>query len=523
MRRRWCNFCRPFFPIAGMLVLAVSCSNGPFSSQSVEVPSQVSVSPNDTFYNDVDDSQWYLRTINAPGAWGFFEGQMRISYAARDMRKVVVSVIDGGIVAGHPDLAAVMSGDGANFVGGSAEPLPYGIPPENMETTHSAHGTHVSGLIAAVGGNGLGISGASYNGWPGPMVEIRPVVALSPTLNGGMAGYVSDIAASILYAAGADTGRGIVAQRLSPVINMSLGGDEGLSEAELLVLEIAVLSAADRDTVMVAAAGNGVDRPPPLVNEGQDGGIDYPARFPEVIAVGSVDEDEERSVFSDYGPELDLVAPGARTSDGDPITGMVSTYFLSATREYGYAAEAGTSMAAPLVAAAAALVRSANPYLTAEEVRKILRDTAVDLGESGWDREYGYGLINMEAALERAITKPYGRFSASSGTTDGTVAPQQPSQEKLEEYARAKADVTWNPDGPDRLIIIVPGETDVDAILTGKEIQVLDRLRVRDGMYVRVTVDGGTGERLLAELKDDRRVLLVTQDRHINFLQGSGS
>jgi subtilisin family serine protease len=489
-------------------LLIVGCDNGPFSTQTAEVPDPVAVNPNDPLFTDGDNYQWYLDTINAPGAWALYEATAGVSYAGRDLQQVIVSVIDAGIVAGHEDLSSVLSTDGFYFVNGNTMPIPEGLPPSMVG---DAHGTHVSGLIAARGANGRGIAGATYNGWPGPMFLVRPVIALDA--NGD--GFVSDIAVAIMYSAGLENGSDITPPRRAEVINMSLGG-EVLSASEALLLQNAVDSASSADVVIVAASGNGIDPDGkgPLAPIGKNNGVDYPARFSNVIAVGSIDQDFGRSEFSDFGSDLEIVAPGATTSGTNTsnIFGIISTYYPSP-----YAYSAGTSMAAPLVAAAAAMVRSANPYLSAAETRQILRETARDLGAPGWDAEYGYGLVDMEAALRRALSEPYGRFSSSSTSQEaGEVTPRVLSADRLAEYARARAEATWDPAGRSRVSVLLRAGSDADAIAALPGVRRVGQTPMPDGILVRLELTGAAAA-TFETLRTDPAVLLVHQERLVQF------
>ncbi len=498
--------CRWFFLAASFLIMSfvmAGCSNGPFSSQAADVPQSVTVLPNDTYFVDNADYQWYLRTIQAPVAWGLYESNAKVSYAGRDMQQVIVSVIDGGIVAGHEDLVPVLSTDGVSLVGGVLQPRPVGLPSSEVK---NAHGTHVSGLIAAQGGNGRGIAGATYNGWPGPMFLVRPVIALDE--NGD--GFVSDIAGAILYSAGLDNGLGLTTTNFSGVINMSLGADS-LHETEALLIQNAVQAASEADVLMVAAAGNGTDNG----NIGRAGGVDLPAAFSEIIAVGSIDSNLQRSAFSDFGPELELVAPGG-SRPGNRNRGIVSTYYPER-----YAYSEGTSMATPLVAAAAAMVRSANPYLSAEKVRQILQVTARDLGPDGWDEEYGHGLVDMSAALRSALGEPYGRYSSSTGSSSRSVATSPTevlSAERQAEYDRARAEAVWDPDGSDRITLLLAAGTDEAALIKETRGRLLFRANLPDGIMVRLELDGTTAARTFDQLRDRLGILLVSQDRPRAFL-----
>jgi len=144
-------------------------------------------------------------------------------------------------------------------------------------------------------------------------------------------------------------------------------------------LEDACEYAWDEGCVLVGAAGNDNQR-----------GVSYPAKFDTVICVGAIDENDERCDFpgwwgSNWGPEMELVAPGVD---------VLSTY---PTNTYAYGS--GTSMAAPHVSGVAALLLSKYPELNNEEVRARLNETAVDLGDTGWDEYYGCGKINATAVL----------------------------------------------------------------------------------------------------------------------------
>lgn len=482
-----------------LITVLSSCENGPFSSQSADLPSSAEISPNDPLFSD-GDGQWYLETIRAPAAWGLYEANAGVSYAGRDVRPIIVSVIDSGVVAGHEDLAGVLTTDGMYFVGGVALPIPQGLPGNDIG---SGHGTHVSGLIAAEGNNGVGISGGVYNGWPEPTVGLRPVASLAyDPFSGRVTGTVADVVAGVIYAGGNDSDRVAGAAVYSAVMNMSLGASS-LSGAESLLFENAIDLAAATDVLVVAASGNASQ---PF--------IDYPARYEEVIAVGAIDRDLNLSTFSNWGAQQELVAPGAAdSSTPSDVDGVVSTY-----RPSGYTKLAGTSMATPLVAAAAAIVRSANPYLSAGEVREILQDTARDLGAPGFDTVYGYGLIDMEAALRAALSEPYGRFSSSRSEGGGSdVTSGALSSERRRRYDEANASSVWDPAGSDTLSVIVSSTASTSSVRELPGVVQIDEARVPDGILMRVRLETTNAASIFAELKAIEGVLLVTQERTITF------
>ena len=236
--------------------------------------------PNDPRYPE----QWAMPAIGAPSAWGEMPA---------DAPKVPVAVIDSGICANHSDLAGRIL-DGWDFLENDS------VPQDDF-----GHGCAVSGVIAANMNDGIGIAGVA------PNAMIMPL----RVLNASGVGSYSDVAAAIVYAA--DHG--------AQVINLSLGGSSPST-----TLENAVNYAISKDVIVIAAAGN----------NGTEGAL-YPGAYPEVIAVGSVDSNLEHSSFSNYGPQIDIWAPGRDilTTKSDGSYGLVS----------------GTSFAAPYVAGAEAL------------------------------------------------------------------------------------------------------------------------------------------------------------------------
>jgi subtilisin family serine protease len=282
-------------------------------------------------------SQWALDAVGFPDAWALSKGA-----------GVTVAVVDTGVLGTHEDLAGSVL-QGTDFVN------PHG---GNGWDDESFHGTFVAGLIAAHVGNGLGIAGAA------PDVKILPV----RVLDGGGSGSSANVAAGIIYAV--DHG--------ARVVNLSLGGtvaDPGVSAA--------VDYAVSKGSVVVAAAGNsgaGSDAFHPSQKI-------YPAAFPDVIAVGAVDVNDQRASFSNIDSYVDVVAPG------------VSVTSTSNGSNHSYAVGDGTSFAAPYASAEVALIMATNPRLDVATVRHVVEITARDLGPVGRDTSYGYGLISSRALL----------------------------------------------------------------------------------------------------------------------------
>ena len=482
--------------ILPLIALCAACDYGPFDTQTLSSPTATALLPDDDFYQSGD--QWYLDVIEAPDAWGLYRELLADPIAGRDIVSVVTAVIDSGVTAAHPDLIRVLTTDGVDLTGNTVVLNPAGVP---TDTIGLEHGTHVAGLVAAEGGNGDGMSGAAYNGFDRPAVLVTSVRALVDR-----DGTLVDLAEAILYAAGAESSLGVAPDTPAGVINMSLGA-ASLSAAEEIFLESAVVQAAALDVVMVAAAGNGVRIG--NTNVGQFDGVDWPARLDDVIAVGAIDRDEERAVFSDFGSHIELVAPGTE----DNVTGVLSTL-----PDGGYGLQQGTSMATPLVAAAAALLRSANPALSAGDVRQILRETARDVGSAGWDSETGYGVVDMDSALRMAIEAPYGRFdSRSIGAVSEAALLSESGLTARIERDRA-GDAPWDPAGLPRLLIYTRRDADIEAIVAALQLVEANRYRLPAGWMVAIDIppdrDGGA---ILHSLRAVEEVLLVVQDRTLDL------
>lgn len=322
--------------------------------------------PNDPYYQPY---QWNFDNpvyggIHAQAAWDTTAGDS----------SVVVAVVDTGVAYENyssgrgraktnysqaPDLAGTCFVPGYDFVNNDSHP-----------NDDNAHGTHVAGTVAQTTNNNLGVAGLAHD------TCIMPV----KVLNSNGSGTYTQIANGIYYAV--DNG--------ADVISMSLGGASGSA-----ALENAVAYAYNHGVTVIAAAGN------------SNGAVGYPAKYDNyVIAVGATRYDEQRASYSNYGPSLDLVAPGGDTSvdqNGDGyVDGILQQTFDPTTKNtssFSYWFFDGTSMATPHVSAAAAMLIAHGNATTPDQVREALQSTADDLGLSGRDDQFGYGLINIPAAL----------------------------------------------------------------------------------------------------------------------------
>ena len=278
-----------------------------------------------------------VKTTNQTANWGY--NTLNIQ-TAKSMgltgNGIKIAIIDTGINLDHPDLK--ISG-GQSFVEGISR-----------FDDDFGHGTHVAGIIAAQD-NEIGIIGVA------PDSQIYSV----KVLNKFGEGVQSNVIAGINWA---------IEQQMD-VINLSITSQQGS-----YLLKEALQNAYDQGIIIVAASGNY------LTNNVEGTDVLYPARYPSVIAVGSIDENLKKSSFSYYGNSLEFVAPGEN---------IRSTYIENSG--LGYSELTGTSMAAPYVAGIAALYMQQYPMMSNVEIRHLMQRNAMDLGETGKDIQYGYGLV----------------------------------------------------------------------------------------------------------------------------------
>jgi subtilisin family serine protease len=277
--------------------------------------------PNDELYTN----QSYLKQIHAPEAWDI----------ANENTSITIAVVDTGIDLDHPDLKDNLV-TGVNL-----------INPGSLPEDDHGHGTSVAGVIAAIGNNGKGVAGLAWK------ANIMPIKAIEADGQGNE----DKLGEGIVYAV--DHG--------AKIIVLSVG----LHRYSPFLGEVSEY-AESKGVLLISAVGN----------EGK--AVKYPAAYPTVLAVGGVGPDNKVMLESNYGPEVDLVAPW-----------KVYTTALGGDYEF----KQGTSMGAPQVAGAAALVWSKYPTLKPHEVRNLLLQTAEDIEDKGWDQYAGYGLLRVDHAL----------------------------------------------------------------------------------------------------------------------------
>lgn len=339
--------------------------------------------PNDP---DLPTYQWDMQEtvggIHAAPAWRTTRGE-----------GVVVAVVDTGVLQ-HADLASnlvpgydLVSDDVLDGDGRDADPTDPGTNARGTCSSPSSwHGTHVAGTVAAVGNNGIGITGTAWG------AQVQPVRVLGECGSG----YISDIADGVAWAAGVPVAGLPTNPRPADVINMSLGGDFPCSATP--ELQAAIDGAVARGTTVVVAAGN----------SSSDVAGASPAGCNNVIAVGATDFNGMRASYSSFGLGVALSAPGG---DATPAAGPSKGYIWStadsgrttAANDNAYVGLAGTSMASPHVAGIVALMQSAaveqtGQALTPAQVLTVLRQSA-----RAFPREQTQPMGNGIADAKRAV------------------------------------------------------------------------------------------------------------------------
>ena len=318
-----------------------------------------------------DDARgrWWLEQIRLPQVWQAYAGSR-----LPPPRRVVVAVLDGGYLP-HPDLADGLDPDaGYDFV--SAGLLTDGDGVDSDAYAEGAwHGTAVAGIVAAGAGNGY-VAGMDWS--REGVISVMPVRVID--VDG--TGSDFDLAQGVRYAAGLTNDSGELPPRPAKIINVSVTDPE--QAAVSAVLQSAFHDATEAGAIVVAAAGN--EAPAQVA-------VRAPASSGCALAVGATGVDRELASYSNYGPRLDLVAPGG---EGQAALEVLAT---AADGSWSTRRQQGTSFAAPHLAGALALLAASAPDLTLQDARVLLADSAADLGAGGWDDRYGAGLLDVFALL----------------------------------------------------------------------------------------------------------------------------
>ncbi|MGH9085833.1 MAG: S8 family serine peptidase [Acidimicrobiales bacterium] len=361
--------------VLGLLALSVGYGAAPVASQA---------GANDPVYEQ--GLQWGLQRIGAPSAWARGTG-----------RGVTIAIVDSGADLGHQDLRDKVVGQ-VSCIGANGNPDRC----SGSAQDDNGHGTHVSGIASATTGNRLGIAGVA------PDARLLVVRVLANDCNATRctaSGTASDVAAGIRWA---------VAHG-AKVINLSLGGGAVQAAVGCSFCD-AIEEAWAQGAIAVVAAGNDSVLP--------SGFRDEPA-----VVVTATDRNDQRASYSNSSSGIlavarwPVAAPGGEgeTEASDCATGgtpkgIISTYWQAGQSDM-YACLAGTSMAAPHVSGALAVLLSAGH--SPQSAIDRLTTTATDLGPPGRDDSFGFGLIDLAKAV--------GPADAPTPTASGSPTTRPPS------------------------------------------------------------------------------------------------
>jgi subtilisin family serine protease len=347
--------------------------------------------PNDPDFLDPSTYSWELGSVAHAMSWPLRDEYSShfdavwpaLATAKATGGEVRVAVIDTGFYTGHPDAgenihAAIDECASYSPVTGTCTTdtvvEPVSASAGGNDTATAAHGTMTASEIGAGANNAVGTLGAAYDTW----TDVYKVQGVASASHDAITKGDAVIPESAVARAIRDATDDAVRVGYGLVINMSLE----VVGASPAVLRDAVAYAHDRGVVIVAASGNS-DRST----------VSYPAAYPGVLAVGAYrlgDSVARRAPFSNYGSALDLLAPGTMVW-GPTRPGAANPGDPGHT---GYTWWNGTSMAAPFVASAAALLLRTEPSLTSAEVESYLEAGATDMGAVGWDEYSGAGRLD---------------------------------------------------------------------------------------------------------------------------------
>lgn len=378
LKIKWLALTLSLFVVAGLGVI--------FFSSDYRNKVYAALTSNDVYLN----KQWYLRKIKAPEAWSI----------GHEASQVVIAVLDSGIDIEHPDLKSniwrndreipdnkndddgngfIDDVNGWNFVGGDND---IGPSFEKGYTADVLHGTIVAGIIAAQGNNASGVSGVAWS------AQIMPIKVLADNGEGSVSSVIQAIDYAILNKA--------------QIINLSFVGSEysqGLAEA--------IERAYNAGIIIVAAAGNDAQQKDEL-------SLDKKPLYPvcmngrwsdnQVIGVSATDAIDQKTAFSGFGRNcIDISAPGISVFSAS-VYSPTHQLGLDTLDKYYDGYWSGTSVAAPMVSGAIALIKSTNPNLSRREIIEVLLDNTdpIDAINPQYAGKLGRGRLNVERALLEA-------------------------------------------------------------------------------------------------------------------------
>ncbi len=412
---------------------------------------QHTLTPTDSRYNE----QWHYYEatggLNLPPAWDQNTGT-GARVAVLDTGYRPHADLAGNILAGYDMIGdTFVSNDGNGRDSDATDPGDWTTQNQcysgSPATNSSWHGTHTSGTVAALTNNSTGVAGVGFN------AKVVPVRVL-----GRCGGYISDIADGIIWASGG-TVSGVPANaNPAHAINMSLGASGSCSST----LQSAINSARSRNTAVIVSAGN----------SNADASGEMPGNCSGVITVAAVNRSGGKAYYSNYGSVVDVAAPGGSQSYTNDPNGVLSTLNTGTTTPGAdsYVFYQGTSMSAPHVAGAAALMHAQNSTATPDQIESTLKSTARAFPATCTG--CGSGIVDASAAVAGIGTPPppppsacptgyteytgsissgssvykpgsSGYTSSVSGTHDGTLSG--PSGTNFDLYLQQKSGVNkWS-------------------------------------------------------------------------------
>ena len=406
--------------------------------------------PNDPLFGQ----EWHLNNTGQTGGPAGNDVGALAAWNTSRGAGVVIGVVDDGVSYTHPDLAPHYRSDlDYDFNGGSA------TPPADGE-----HGTSVAGVAAAVGGNGVGVSGAAPDA---QLTNLRLIAGPADDATEAAALHYNDQVIGLYNSSWGPTDDGAHLEGPGPLTlatfdQSSITGRGGLG------------------TIWTWAAGNGLQSNDNVNYDGY-------ASNRHVLAVTAIDSFGKESYYAEPGAPILVSAysSGSRAAEGITTTALTSSGANGYTNSFG-----GTSSATPLVSGVVALMLSANPNLSARDVKHILVETAVknDPTDAGWtqngaglwvNHKYGFGAVNAPAAVAKALgwknvgpelSATSGRIAVNAAIPDNNSAGVSSSVNLATPIKTEGVEVVLHATHPRRgdLRVVLTGPTGTQSVLAEK-------------------------------------------------------